>query len=123
MHPNSDGDAPHLPSGALPLAFEDLSSWAQIWNYPDIAGRYDRRKRSSMAELSAFYSAVMPRMEEILSHLDPFDLYNLPEPERRLYRMLCGLCEVSAAIELLNRPYLLPPGGRDIEYIIGLPVL
>lgn len=107
----------------LPEPFQDLDFWAEKWNFSDIAGRYGQRKASTMAELRAFYEAVQPRMQAILDHLDGFSIYQLPEPERRLYRMLCGLCEASAAVELLGTPYLVPPDGHDLEYRKGLAVL
>ncbi|MCP3730324.1 hypothetical protein M9978_07765 [Sphingomonas sp. MG17] len=109
--------------GTLPPGFEDLEPFSDDWNVASVGERYERRKASTQAELTRFYEAVQARMEAMLAHLDPFDIYALPEPERRLYRILCGLCEASAAVELIGAPYLVPPDGHDLDYRKALEIL
>jgi hypothetical protein len=107
----------------LPSGFEELERYVTDWDVPSVSERYLRRKSSTQQQLEEFYHAVLPRIDDILAHLDHFDIYALPEPERKLYRVLCGLCESSAAVELIGAPFLAPPDGHDVEYKKGLEVL
>ena len=107
----------------LPEGFEQLEIYVADWDLATIEDRYAKRKSSPQTKLVDFYKAVLPHVSDMLAHLDKFDIYRLPEPERRLYRILCGLCEVSAAVELIGAPYLVPPAGSDLRYVKELDAL
>ena len=64
-----------------------------------------------MAEVQAFYDAMLPILPVALDHLNGFPLAALPEPERRLLDLCLAMTEAASAIEnfgAVNPPYLMP---------------
>ena len=84
---------------ALPKSFESLEIFLD-WALESERERIDRRLESSMNEMSAFYDAMISRIDEVLDHLDKYWGGNLPAPERRLYLLALSLVEVSPVVEL-----------------------
>ena len=87
----------------LPEAFVDLEGWV-AWALPKETERSRKRQASTMAEIEAFYNALLPRMEAVLSYLNGFSLDGLPEPEERLFYLVLALAEVAPAVELFQEP-------------------
>ena len=68
----------------LPEQFADLEPFAQTWALPTGSERYQRRLDSTMAEIQAFYDAVIARGEEALTYLEQFeDLDEMPDSAER----------------------------------------
>jgi hypothetical protein len=67
--------------------------------------RTRKRHASSMAESTAFYSAMQPRLQEILAHLSdiPYD-DALPGEETRLLGLALSLAEITTSVEWYNQP-------------------
>ena len=101
-----------MSSHALPEAFADLEGFAGAWALATEAERSRKRKASTMAEIQAFYDAMFPRMEEILSYLRQFSLDEMPEEAKRLLHLSLSLAEVAPAVELFKQPSV--PDGYDI---------
>ena len=57
----------------LPEPFVDLAPYL-AWSLPTERERSARRQSSPMDEISAFYQAMLPRMEAILSYLAQYPL-------------------------------------------------
>jgi hypothetical protein len=53
----------------LPEAFADLAPYL-AWALPTGRERCAKRRSSTMTEINAFYQAMLPRMDEILSYVD-----------------------------------------------------
>ena len=87
----------------LPEAFADLEDWG-AWALPKETERSRKRQASTMAEIRAFYDALLPRMAAVLSYLNEFPLDGLPEPEERLFYLTLALAEVAPAVELFQQP-------------------
>ena len=99
----------------FPAPFADLESVAE-WALATEGQRARKRRDSSMAEISSFYDAVLPRMDAIIEHLNQFPLDNMPDDAQRLLHLALSLAEVATAVELFNHP--LVPGGYDPERFI-----
>ena len=87
---------------ALPEGFQDLAPWLD-WALGSERARTEKREASSMAELRAFYDAVLPRLEEMIRHLEGFRDGDMPAPARRLYLISLSLVEVANLVELYKR--------------------
>jgi hypothetical protein len=91
---------------ALPEPFVDLEPYAARWALPTTQERHRLRCASSLDELQAVYSAVAPRLEAMLEHLDGFAPQDLPPPQRRLLDLCLALADVSLAVEKYRAPFL-----------------
>jgi hypothetical protein len=90
---------------ALPPQFTFLEPFAAVWGELHTQdARYLKRQELSYGELEAFHAAAAPRLEEVFSYLDGFDMKALPEAEARLFRTILGLTEVSQAVEIFGQP-------------------
>ncbi|MCE2486755.1 MAG: hypothetical protein J4F42_14675, partial [Desulfurellaceae bacterium] len=67
---------------------------------------------SGMADLQAFYAAMLARMEEVLAHLAQFPPDQLPPEAERLLLMALSLAEVAPAVELFGQASVVD--GYDI---------
>ena len=88
----------------LPKQFSGLSRYVDRWARPTEAERNQQRITSSMSEIQEFYSAIAPRMDEILEHLQRFAVDDLPDDARSLFHLACAFMEVSPAVERFGQP-------------------
>ncbi len=100
----------------LPEAFRDLEPYVASWALATERERSAKRQTSTMAELRAFYDAVLPRMEEILAYMARFPLDNIPDDVRRLFFLTLSLAEVAPAVELFGQPSVVD--GCDIARFV-----
>lgn len=91
----------------LPAQFSDLSRFGN-WAIASRADRFSARFERSMDDIRAFYDAMVPRSDEIMTHLREYSLEDLPQPERNLLWMMLSLVEISRCVELWN--------GNDMFY-------
>ena len=96
------GGSPTVTEIVLPDEFQDLASWLD-WALEPERARTEKREASSMAEIRAFYDAVLPRLEEIIRHLEDFRDDDMPAPQHRLYLISLSLVEVANLVELYKR--------------------
>ena len=66
--------------------------------------RTAKRQTSSMAEIQAFYDAMVAHMGEILLYLKDFSQEDIPADVRRLFFMSLSLAEVAPAVENFGQP-------------------
>src|SRR5258708_2872737 len=99
----------------LPHGFSDLEIFAEL-ALPTSTERNRKRRGSSMDEINAFYSAMLPKLEEILAYLDQFSLQEMPQDARRLLYLSLSLAEVTIAVELFHEPKV--TGGCDTERFV-----
>lgn len=76
------------------------------WALPTTKERLRARAGSTMPTLQAFYDALAPQMEGILTYLQDFpaDESALEPPVRRLVHLAKAFMDVSIAIEVFNEP-------------------
>ncbi len=90
----------------LPQAFHTLEVFVESWALASSDQRMHKRMVSSMAEIQAFYDALLPVTEQALAHLDTFDLRALPAAETRLFHLLLAGAEAGLAVEVYGAPQL-----------------
>ena len=91
-----------MAENALPDAFQDLAPWLD-WALEPESARTERREATSMEEIRAFYDAILPRLEEMIRHLEDYRDGDMPAPTRRLYLISLSLVEVANLVELYKR--------------------
>ncbi len=99
----------------LPEPFQDLAPYL-AWSLPTEQERSAKRQASPMAEITAFYQAMLPRMEEVLPYLAQYPLENIPEEVQRLFYLALALAEVAPAVENFGQPSVVE--GYDIARFI-----
>jgi len=88
----------------LPEKFAELEPFAPTWCLASEAERFERRLSSSMAELTEFYNAFFPRIEEAIEHCQEYPLDDLPEDVANLLRLVYSLVMVAMAVEIFAQP-------------------
>lgn len=83
---------------AIPKPFEDLAPFVD-WALETERARTEKKVGASMDEIRAFHDAVLPRLDEMIDHLDGFSVGEMPAPEHRLYLMTLSLVEVASLVE------------------------
>jgi hypothetical protein len=95
-----------MQTGILPAEFADLEPFMESWGKLETAEeRYLLRQQSRLADLRAFYDAMVPRMEAAFDYLDKFPIdAKLPPAEDALFRLALGMTEVGPALEVYGQP-------------------
>ena len=88
----------------LPLPFTDLEPFARTWCLATEAERWQQRHASTMADLTTFYDAFFPRLEEAIDYCDGYPLDDLPADVTNLLQLIHSLVMVSMAIEIFGQP-------------------
>jgi hypothetical protein len=88
---------------AWPAPFEDLARF-ESFALPTEGQRMARRLAASMDELTAFYRALLPRMEAIAAHLAQWPVDALPVSQRPLLWLGLMFMEAAVAVELFKDP-------------------
>jgi hypothetical protein len=87
-------------TGSLPERFSDLEIWSS-WAFATEGERYARRAASTMEELTAFYDALKPHMEDVIAYLSRFPWgTQLSEQDERLCHLGMTYMEAAVPIEL-----------------------
>jgi len=102
----------------LPDQFADLEPFAPTWSVSDANERYERRLVSTMEDLQAFYDAAVLRGPEAISHLNEFDITDLPEPQANLLWMYCSLSAVSFAVDVFRQPTVPETCGATMPWTV-----
>ena len=100
----------------LPDSFQDLEPFAATWALATERERKSRRLASTMEELQVFYTAILPRMEAVITYLDQFPLEAMPAEAQRLLSLTLSLAEVAMAVELFKQPSV--ADGYDAERFV-----
>ena len=87
---------------AVAAQLEALGPWLDDWALPTQAARERRRRSASTAQLQAFYDAMLPRMDDIITALDAWPLHELPADARRLMDLTLSLAEVAPHVEFYD---------------------
>ena len=57
-----------------------------------------------MADIQAFYDAMLPQMPDIMTYLNQFSLEAMPANAKPLMDMTLSLAEIAPAVELFGKP-------------------
>jgi hypothetical protein len=99
----------------LPAGFVELEPFLD-WSLATEHERSAKRQASSIAEIQAFYDAMVARLGEILSYLNNFSLEDIPADVKRLSLLSLSLAEVAPAVENFGQPSVVD--GYDISRFI-----
>ncbi|MDE8652003.1 hypothetical protein [Novosphingobium album (ex Liu et al. 2023)] len=105
-----------MPEPTLPEGFAELAPCLD-WALPTADQRQARRLAATSAELSAFYEAVLPRLEDILAAVDAFPLGALPETHQPLYSLALAMAEVAPHIELYGGSVGVPYAFEETRFV------
>lgn len=100
----------------LPEPFQDLAPYL-AWALPTERERSTKRQISTMAEITAFYQAMLPRMDEVLSSLARYAPEQVPGDVQRLFYLALALAEVAPAVENFGQPGVVE--GYDVARFIA----
>lgn len=92
-----------MTTTGLPVDFRDLEAYSE-WAIEHRADRFKKRVASTMAEITAFYNAMVPRLDKVVAYLNSKPLANLDPADKRLLAMAQSLVEVSRCVELWQAP-------------------
>jgi hypothetical protein len=107
-----------MTEALLPSEFADLEPWAAVWCLASEPERWEKRLRSRMEELQAFYDAFFPRAEEAIAWCDRYPLDAMPPDAERLLQLLHSLLMVSYAVEVWKQPEVIRSGSARIHRIL-----
>ena len=105
-----------MPEARLPEQFRDLEQW-MAWSLETEGERSDHRQASAMEDITAFYEAMLARMDEVLPYLEQFSLDDLPDDAKRLFDLTLSLAEVAPAVEQFGQPSVVD--GYDIKRFVA----
>jgi len=100
---------------ALPAGFEQLEPFVADWALPTAADRSRKRETTSLAEMTTFYRAAQPRLQDALALLDAIPIDSFGHREDRLMKLLLGLAHVSLAVEVQGESEAL--GAKDRHHM------
>jgi hypothetical protein len=91
-----------LPQQQLPQPFRALEPFLE-WSLATERQRVAKRQGSTMAEIQAFYMAMIERLDEVLSLLSNYS-DEAPDEVKRLFYLTLSLAEVAPAVENFGQP-------------------
>jgi hypothetical protein len=87
----------------LPEPFADLAPYLD-WSLPTDRERSVKRQSSTMAEINAFYHAIVPRMDAILSYLAQYPPEQVSANAQKLFFLTLSLAKIAPAVEMYGEP-------------------
>jgi hypothetical protein len=104
-------------STLLPPEFSEFEPFAPTWCLATEGERWRQRHVSTMAELTEFYDAFLPRVEEAIEFCNGFPLDELPSDVNNLLHLIYSLVMVSMAIEVFGQPKTVDASDAIIDRI------
>ena len=98
--------------------FADLDHWAPAWALETEAERFSHRVNAGYADIEAFYQALVPRMDDIIDHLNATPLGEFSDEQKNLYHLAQSFFEAAVAVENLQEPdeaTMLPPERMRVD--------
>ena len=92
-----------MTESGWPAAFRTLQPFLG-WALATEAERTRKRQTSEMADMQAFYTAMLSHLEDILVYLNQFPLERMPPHAQQLMDMTLSLAEIAPAVELFGQP-------------------
>jgi hypothetical protein len=85
---------------SLPPGFEKLAAWTAEWMLADHMERQLKRGASTLDQVKAFYDAMFPEMERIMTYLKTVPMEAPSQADKNLYRLAATFFEMSHPIDL-----------------------
>ena len=98
-------DSPHASQSQvairhLPVAFSDLTPFVAEWALRTERERYLKLHSVTLEHLRVFYDAMLPRMDEVLTYLNQWEVQNLPPDARTLFDLTMTFSETAHPLDL-----------------------
>jgi hypothetical protein len=87
-------------AASLPVGFEALEPFVELWAASTCAMRDQRRGESTAAERRAFFDATAPLLAPALAQLDAKPLTEFTPADKRLLNLMLSLGHVQMAVEV-----------------------
>jgi len=102
----------------LPPGFAELEPFAD-WAVRGERAAYEKRIRSTIEELQAFYDAAFPLLDAAREHLEgvPYDR-NMSDEDKHLMWLFCALCTVSFPVEVWRQPRVPDAGAASLDAVV-----
>lgn len=88
--------------------FAPLEPLLAEWAFPSEDERTRKRLSSTPQEFQAFYDAVMPRLDDLLAYLAPYQPGAVPEEALGLYRLALAFAEAAPHVEMYKGSAVVP---------------
>lgn len=99
--PTHSSESPYIE---LPASFADLQAFVPHWAKASETARNIQRHAASMDDIVTFKNAMLARFDDLLAHLNSFDLAALEAPQEVLLQLLLSLAEIAPAVESYGQP-------------------
>ena len=108
---------------SLPEQFADLERFTGRWAIATEVDRNRMRRSSSMEEIRELYETVVPRLADVIGHLNGYDLNEMPAEEQQLLRLAMSVMEITPAVELYRQPDLMHAFDAErVEILVDPPI-
>src|SRR5581483_9811503 len=101
----------------LPTEFADLEPFAAKWCLATERERFAERMATSMADIQAFYDAIVARSEEAIAYCDKFPLDDMPDDALNLLHLLYSMVMVSFPVECWGQPRIPDTGAAFLDLV------
>lgn len=102
----------------LPAEFSDLDALADVWALPTEDERSKVRWASNKDGFQALYDALLDRIEDIMAHLDQYEIGHMPDDARTLYYLALAFAEASPHVEMYKGSPVVP-NSFDAERFVA----
>ena len=106
-----------MPDTMLPKEFADLEPFAAKWCLASEPERFAERMATSMADIQAFYDAVVARAEDAIAFCDKFPLEEMPEDALNLLHLLYSMVMVSFPVECWGQARVPDTGAAYLDLV------
>jgi hypothetical protein len=106
-----------MPTEQLPEAFADLCPWLE-WSLATESERSAKRQASAFEDIQAFYDALLPRMDAVLTFLSDYPPNDNPQDVERLFHLSLSLAEVASAVENYGQASVVD--GYDVARFVAV---
>lgn len=89
---------------ALPPGFESLAPFVDYWARETTNERIAARCEATMADIRAFYDAMLPEVERAVTCIDEHPLHELPAAHATLAKLVLALAQAAVAVEMHGQP-------------------
>jgi hypothetical protein len=102
-------------SALLPAEFADLEPFAADWCLATEHERFTHRVNSDIADIEAFYNAIVPRTEAALEYLERLPFHSLPDDATNLLHLLYSMTQASFPVEVWHQPRVPDSGSATFD--------
>ena len=85
-------------STGLPTPFQDLEPYID-WAKPTMNERLSKRLASTFEDVTVYYNAMLPRIEDVLTYLNQYPLNQMPADAARLMNLALSFAETITCVE------------------------